>query len=71
MSKTDPEAPFMRMREDAMHNGQTKPGYSLQISADNQFIIDFALFPNPTDTLTLKPFFLSRPLPSLATCGCG
>lgn len=56
MSKTDPDATFMRMKEDAMNNGQTKPGYNLQISAENQFITDFALFPNPTDTLTLIPF---------------
>ena len=26
-SKTDPDATFMRMKEDAMNNGQTKPGY--------------------------------------------
>ncbi len=42
----------MRMKEDAMRNGQTKPGYNLQIGTENQFITDFALFPNPTDTLT-------------------
>ena len=59
MSKTDPDATFMRMKEDAMNNGQTKPGYNLQISAENQFITDFALFHNPTDTLTLIPFFNS------------
>ena len=59
MSKTDPDATFMRMKEDAMNNGQTKPGYNLQISAENQFITDFALFPNPGDTLTLIPFFNS------------
>ena len=57
MSKTDPDATFMRMKEDAMNNGQTKPGYNLQISTENQFITDFGLFPNPTDTLTLIPFF--------------
>ena len=58
-SKTDEDASFMRMKEDAMNNGQTKPGYNLQISAENQFITDFALFPNPTDTLTMIPFFNS------------
>ena len=26
---------------------------------ENQFITDFRLFPNPTDTLTLIPFFHS------------
>ena len=47
------------MKEDAMRNGQTKPGYNLQIGTENQFLIDFRLFPNPTDTLTLIPFFHS------------
>ncbi len=58
-SKTDPDATFMRMKEDAMNNGQTKPGYNLQIGTENQFILDFALFPNPTDTLTYIPFMES------------
>ena len=55
-SKTDPAATFMRMKEDAMNNGQTKPGYNLQIATENQFITNFSLFPNPTDTLTFIPF---------------
>ena len=59
ISKTDTDATFMRMKEDAMRNGQTKPGYNLQISAENQFITDFMLFPNPTDTLTMIPFLES------------
>lgn len=76
MSKPDPDATFMRMKEDAMNNGQTKPGYNLQISAENQFITDFALFPNPTDTLTLIPFFNSfldryGHLPSVAVADSG
>ena len=76
MSKTDPDATFMRMKEDAMNNGQTKPGYNLQISTENQFITDFALFPNPTDTLTLIPFFNSfldryGHLPSTAVADAG
>ena len=55
-SKTDPDATFMRMKEDAMNNGQTKPGYNLQIGTENQFITDFALFHNPNDTGTMIPF---------------
>lgn len=75
-SKTDEDATFMRMKEDAMNNGQTKPGYNLQISAENQFITDFALFPNPTDTLTMIPFFRSfreryGHLPSVAVADSG
>ena len=76
MSKSDPDATFMRMKEDTMNNGQTKPGYNLQISTENQFIIDYALFPNPTDTLTLIPFLNSFPdryghLPSIAVTDSG
>lgn len=36
-----------------------KPGYNLQIGTESQFITDFALFPNPTDTLTMIPFLQS------------
>ena len=58
-SKTDPDATFMRMKEDAMNNGQTKPGYNLQIGTENQFITDFGFFHNPTDTLTMISFLNS------------
>lgn len=58
-SKTDHDATFMRMKEDAMNNGQTKPGYNLQIGTENQFILDFGLFQTPGDTLTMIPFYNS------------
>ena len=41
-SKTDHDASFMRMKEDAMNNGQTKPGYNIQISTENQFITHYS-----------------------------
>jgi transposase len=53
-SKTDKDATFMRMKEDHMLNGQLKPGYNVQISTSNQFIVNYTLHPNPTDTRTLK-----------------
>lgn len=55
-SKTDNDATFMRMKEDPMKNGQTKPGYNLQVAANNQFALDYTLAPNPTDMRTLIPF---------------
>ena len=58
-SKTDQDATFMRMKEDAMNNGQTKPGYNLQIGTENQFILDFGLFQTPGDPLTMISFFNS------------
>lgn len=54
-SKTDPEATFMRMKEDHMLNGQLKPGYNVQLSTNNQFVVNYSLHPNPTDTKTLIP----------------
>jgi len=54
-SKTDPDATFMRMKEDHMRNGQLKPGYNVQIGTENGFVVGYDLFPNPTDTRTLKP----------------
>jgi transposase len=54
LSKTDTDATFMRMKEDSMRNGQLKPGYNLQITTNNQYILAYSLHHNPTDTLTLK-----------------
>ena len=54
-SKTDTDATFMRMKEDAMQNGQLKPGYNVQVGTENNFVIGYDVFPNPTDTRTLKP----------------
>jgi hypothetical protein len=56
-SKTDTDATFMRLKEDAMSNGQLKPCYNLQAATENQFYTNFAFFPNPNDTRTLIPFF--------------
>lgn len=54
-SKTDPEATFMRMKEDHMLNGQLKPAYNLQISTNNQFILHYTTHQTPGDTKTLIP----------------
>lgn len=55
-SKTDPDATFMRMKDDHMMNGQLKPAYNLQIGTENQFYTHYDFFPNPTDYLTFIPF---------------
>ena len=55
-SKTDHDATFMHMKEDHMKNGQLKPGYNIQAATTNQYIVDFAPFPNPTDFRTFEPF---------------
>lgn len=53
MSKTDPDATFMRMKDDHMQNGQLKPGYNLQAATNNQFIVNYTLAQTTADTTTL------------------
>lgn len=53
MSKTDPDATFMRMKEDHMLNGQLKPAYNWQISSQDQFILNYSLHQTSTDYGTL------------------
>ena len=55
-SKTDPDATFMRMKEDAMLNGQLKPAYNLQHGVDSEYITRLDISSHPTDTRTLIPF---------------
>ncbi|MCM3742475.1 IS1182 family transposase, partial [Oceanobacillus luteolus] len=55
-SKTDPDATFMRMKDDYMKNGQLKAGYNVQIATEGQYALAYDVFPNPTDTRTLIPF---------------
>lgn len=53
-SKTDPDATFMRMKEDHMKNGQLKPAYNLQISTEHNFITNYSIHQRPGDTATYK-----------------
>jgi transposase len=53
-SKTDPDATFMRMKEDHMLNGQLKPGYNWQISTENQYILGYTIHQTANDTTTLQ-----------------
>ncbi len=57
-SKTDPDATFMRMKDDHMQNGQLKPGYNLQASTNNQYLTNYTLAQTTADT-TKRPY--SRP----------
>ena len=54
-SKTDPDATFMRMKEDAMLNGQLKPAYNVQHAVDAGYITWVDVSSHPGDTLTLRP----------------
>jgi hypothetical protein len=46
----------MRMKEDAMGNGQLKAGYNVQHGVDSEYITWLTVGPEPTDTTTLIPF---------------
>jgi transposase len=75
-SKTDPDATFMRMKEDHMLNGQLKPGYNLQISTNNQFILQYSIHQSSGDSITLpshvKEFdALYGTMPEVATADAG
>ena len=43
----------MRMKEDAMKNGQLKAGYNVQTGEENRFAIGYDIFDNPADMRTL------------------
>ena len=55
-SKTDPDATFMRMKEDHMRNGQLKPAYNVQIAVNSEYITGLEVFSNRTDYGTMEPF---------------
>lgn len=48
-SKTDPDATFMRMKDDHMRNGQLKPAYNLQLAVSSEFIIGLDVSQERTD----------------------
>ncbi|QEN04372.1 IS1182 family transposase [Thiospirochaeta perfilievii] len=55
MSKTDPDATFMRMKEDHMRNGQLKPAYNLQVLVDGGYIVGNYASSDRTDYATMIP----------------
>lgn len=56
-SKTDPDATFMRMKDDHMKNGQLKPGYNIQAGVSNQFLIHYTTHQSPGDAGLLRSHF--------------
>lgn len=77
-SKTDPDATFMRTKEDHMKNGQLKPCYNWQFSTNNQFVVNYTVTQTTTDTTTLiehleshKDQFGSYPETATADSGYG
>jgi len=54
-SKTDPDATFMRMKDDHMRNAQLKPGYNVQFAIEGEYIVGLDISNERSDQLTLIP----------------
>lgn len=55
-AKTDPDATYMRMKEDHMRNGQLKAGYNVQIGVADEYILHVDIFQDRSDYQTFIPF---------------
>ena len=55
MSKTDPDATFMHLKEDHMRNAQLKPAYNLQLAVEGEYITGLDISSERSDQLTLIP----------------
>jgi transposase len=54
-SKTDPDATFMRTKEDHLKNSQLKPCYNIQIGTEDQFIAGYSVHQEASDSVCLIP----------------
>ncbi|TEU05964.1 IS1182 family transposase [Candidatus Bathyarchaeota archaeon] len=67
-SKTDPDATFMRMKEDRSNQeARPKSGYNVQTGTEGQFVVGFSVHRRPGDTSCFKPHMenLKQRLPHL------
>lgn len=77
-SKTDPGATFMRTKDDPLGKAQLRPAYNLQLSTNNQFILNYSLHQKVNDATTLKThleqfkeLFNTQPKEVVADAGYG
>ncbi|MGE5582368.1 MAG: hypothetical protein ACM3X9_07500 [Bacillota bacterium] len=54
-SKTDPDATFMRTKEDHLKNSQLKPCYNVQLGTEDQFVVGYSVHQQPSDSACLIP----------------
>ena len=52
-SKTDPDATFMRTKEDHLGTGQLKPSYNIQFGTEDQFIVNYTVHQSASDMAVL------------------
>jgi transposase len=55
-STTDPDATFMRMKEDHLGNAQLKPAYNVQIGVEGEYVVGVDISSERNDLGTLVPF---------------
>lgn len=55
LSKTDPDATFMRTKEDHLKNNQLKPCYNVQFGTENQFIAGYSVHQQASDSACCLP----------------
>ena len=55
LSKTDPDATFMHMKDDHMRNAQLKPAYNVQIGVEGEYITGVGMFQDRNDIATMIP----------------
>ena len=54
-SKTDPDATFMRIKDDDAGAGRPRAAYNVQIGTENQFVVDATVHQRPGDTACAIP----------------
>ena len=54
-AKTDKDATAMRQKDDHLKKAQLKPSYNIQISSENQFILNYIISQNPNDAHDFIP----------------
>ena len=54
-SKTDPDATFMRMKDDDAGAGRPRAAYNVQIGTENQFVVDATVHQRPGGTACAIP----------------
>jgi len=54
-SKTDPDATFMRMKDDHMRNAQLKPGYNVTLGVEGEYITGVHMSSERSDQQTMIP----------------
>lgn len=55
-SKTDPDATFMRLKDDHMRNSQLKAAYNVQLGTESEYVVGIDVSSERTDVQTFIPF---------------